>query len=832
MSIDTSAWFSEENERIMESFLRGSPLENSLIAGVFYAGSESDEAKKYNGAISYFFEKLASLYYNALPWLGIWDKEERKKMISELKNKINEVSKEFIKFLKGDLEEWKEAQLKEKVKTKVKKEENSLISQEKAFKIYYVRKGNSGKGDFSMYYIDEDFQKEVLEIIEEIHNYEDEVQAYNETRKKLNSISLKATRTLLEGLLNVAPDPEVKSFFEFLINLVSLEKDDMRDALLPRFLKLRVDPYFAFPEVENSEEGFDSVGYITYKPLIVWLGYFPSPLSENEVLERIGRKIFTDWLKRYEKNSEEALNLVREELSLLQELLGSDPNHWISKLYGEESEEFLRKVRETLHLILEGKVRTVGSVAFVRNGEPRDEAGREYYLKGDKKRVLLFISDLKYEEISGGINRFSQVLKNGSSYLHTKGKIDKYHRFIYFNSLFPDWDFLKEKEKEINKKHEWGEKFLAFLLQLGAWTKALIKYGEDKGIEFIPIFLLNVGGEEDRNGGELLIWDVVRAFYNHAFPIPAQTLKRDTIKKLTEKDNFHIIKNAFLSAIFSKKVLKLKFKTELKTSIKKIYIVVENLSIRIGENPHRIYHIYSVKLSGKELQIEFEDVFYVFADGRSGDVFDFQRFLDDKLKEEYAIICISSDEKSWIFDYASSKEGYRFYPILYRERKIQVDMKKNNELGKDAYFIFEKNFQPFLKHIGYKKISEKNSEGFLLIGVKPPFNIPPKLKNEPYVNSVLSLFFIKNFKGETPEDEKVMIYALLSWLSFLSESYAYGFVKPKFMQKKLLDLNISRKIGKDNPTLRNLKLDSGALITELGFLVRRSLMGKFVDNTK
>jgi len=171
--------------------------------------------------------------------------------------------------------------------------------------------------------------------------------------------------------------------------------------------------------------------------------------------------------------------------------------------------------------------------------------------------------------------------------------------------------------------------------------------------------------------------------------------------------------------------------------------------------------------------------------------------------------------------------------VLYRERKVQIDPKKRQVLGEDAYFIFEKDFIPFLRYVCHKKIGEI-SESFLLVGVKPPFNVPPRLEKEPYVNSVLSLFFIKNFGGESPEDETVIIYTLLSWLSFLSESYLYGFVKPKFMQKKLLDVSLLRKIktGKDDWITRNLKLDSGALITELAFLVRRSLTGKLVDNAK
>ena len=846
MSIDTSARFLEDGKRIMESFLRGYPLnESNFVCGVFYAGIETEEAGKYNGGVSYFFERLAKLYYDALSWLGVWNNEEKvSPKISRLKKEIAEVSEEFIQFLRGDLEKWEEPILEEP-KGKRKEEEGGeplYISKEKPFKIYYIRKKNSGKGGevFSIYYVNEDFQKEVLEIIEKMHkiNDENETQAYSEIRKKLNSISLRATITLLEGLLKVTDDQEVKKFFEFLKNLVefSLQNDDARKVLLPRFLKLKVDPYFASPEGENGEEGLDSTGYLIYKPLIGRLGYFPSPLSEKEVLKRIGIGMHDGFEKEYEKNSEEAINSLRKRLSTLQKLLGSDPNYWISKLYGEESEEFLRKVRETLYLILQGKVQTVGRVPFEKeDNKPKNEASREYYIKGNKKLVLFFISERfpehEKEEVTNGRKKFYETLKRGSKYLETKEKIIG-NRFIYFDYIFPDWDFLKEKERERTLK--WSEKFLAFLLQLGAWTKALMKYGEDNGIEFLPVFLLNVGGEEDESRGELQIWDVVRAFYNHAYPIPAQTLKKDTVKKLTEKDGFQIIKNAFLSAIFSKKVLKLEFKEELKTSIKKIYLIVENSTVRIGENPHRIYHVYSVELSERELQIKLEDFYYYFADGKSGDAIEFQRFLDEKLRDECVVICISSDEKSWIFDYASSKEGHRFYPVLYRERKIQIDMKKKDVLGKDAYFVFEKNFQPFLRHVGYRKISEKSLEGFLLVGVKPPFNVPPKLKNEPYVNTVLSLFFIKNFKGESPEDETVMIYALLSWLAFLSESYQYGFVKPKFMQKKLLDVDFSRKIkrGKDDWTIKALKLDSGMLITELAFLVRRSLMGEFVDNTK
>jgi len=845
MSIDISTWFSDDDKDVMESFLKSNPNEKNLVAGLFYAGDGSEEARQYNRAISYFFERFARIYYNVLDWMDLKNKNkaaEIGKKIEDLKKKINELSDEFVKFLEGELDS-EYALLEDKIKDKGK-EDFLLISQEQSpIEIYYVAKKDGSKGEFSIYYVDKNFQEDVEKIIEELSSYEyedeDEELINNEFRKKFVSVSLRATKILLEGLFNVASDQEVKEFIKFLINLVelSLKKDEVRKYVLPRFLKLRVDPYFAFPEEENSGEVLNRVGYITHKPLIAWLGYFPSPLSEKEVLERIGEKLLPNWTDIYSKNKEEALNKVRRKLKSLEESLGSDPNYWLSKLYGEDSETFLRKMRETLHLILKGKVNTVKSAAFGKTGNPENVAKREYYIKGSKKRVLLFISERfpenEKEEIENGIKKFYETLKEGNKYLQTKGKIVE-DRFIYFDFIFPDWVYLKEKEKERNKYPDWDKKFLAFLLQLGAFTKALIKYGEDKGVEFIPVFLLNVGGDgEDEKIGELQIWDVVRTFYNHAYPIPAQTIKKDTLKKLNQKGALYIIKNAFLSAIFSKKVLKLKFEKDLNTKIKKIYVVIENSTIKIGKEPHRVYHVYFVELTNNELKIEFKDVFYIFADGVSGDAREFQSFLSTALDHNYAVICISSDENSPLFKISPLGKVFSFYPTLYKERKIQVDMKKKEVLGKHAYFIFEKDFKPFLRYVGHKEIGE-NSEDFMLVGVKPPFAIPPKLKEEPYVNSVLSLFFIKNFKGESPINQEVIIYALLSWLSFLSESYQYGFVKPKFMQKKLLYVSISRKkkIGENVKIPRVLKLNSGALITELAFLVRRSLMGKFVDNIK
>ena len=835
MGFDATTKFSKENRRLMESFLEGFTLGGNLACGVFYAGNKSEKARKYNGTVGFYLEKASKVIYDAL---------DRKKSLKDLGDELEKISKEFIQTLKEGSNEWKVPILEHVEEREGKEKKRIKVSKEKKFGIFSLKTTYEEVGEkevFSVCYVEQDFREEIEEILKELREvlkaegiHPDEIKyAYAQARKGLNFISLKATKTLLESLLEKdLKYPQVKNFFYALTNKIDLclqGEEKLRKCVLGWFLKTKVDPYFGFSDEETSDDESGEIKSFTYKPIIRSLGYFPSPLSEEGVLERIR-----------ECSNYETIEEVRKELSSLEEDLGSDPNYWLSKLYGKDSKEFLRQVRETLSEILKGNVKNVKKVSFVKETEtPINSATREYYLKGGKSKnvekiVPLIISDLKYEEVIDGIHLFLGVLRR-SRYISDdlKAKIDKY-RFVLFEKLFPEWKELKKLE-ELSWKDQ-GEKVLAFLLQLGALAKALVRYLEDKGILFVPIFVLDVGGEEE--SGELRIWDVARAFYNHAFPISAQTIKKDTLEKLVELSKQKkwlelesIVKNAFLSAIFPQKVLKLVFDKSLNTSIKKIYLIVENETKRINETkkiagiPYRIYHVYSIEIvKGNEFLIELVEFYYDFVDGESGDVDVFKSFLKDKLEEKnVAVICISRDEGSWIFEF--EKESLRYYPVFYEEVKVLVDPKKGKE--KDAYFIYEKKLQPFLRHVGYQR--EKSEEGFSLVAIKPPIVFPEELKNEPYVHSVLSLFFVKNLKGESPVNQEVITYALLCWLAFLTESYVYGFAKPKFMQKKLLSVEFSRKV---NGQYGKPKLDSGLLITELAFLVRRSLRGKLVDDSK
>lgn len=827
----TTQFYDDEYRKILESFLEGFTLgKDNLACGVFYAGNFSWKARKYNGTVGFYLETASKTFYDALDRKKSWDK---------VKEELIKTSKEFIKTLQEDSDDWKTPILEHAEESKGEGEKKVKVSKEKKFAIFSLKPTYKKVGEevFSMCYVDRDFREEIEEIVKKLKeitedaSQDEKSNAHSQAKKKFSLLSLKATKIVLKEKLEKERDQEVLDFYDLLTNAIDLllQGEENLKCLLGRLLKLKVDSYFGFSEEETNDDA--EIKNYTYKPIISSLGYFPSPLSEEEVLKRIGECLFKDWNELYEEDPEKAIQKVREELSLLKEDLGSDPNYWISKLNGKDKEEFSRKLRESLSAIPKGELDSVKKVSFVKETQtPINSATREYYLKGGQKNVekivLLFISDLEYEEVKDGINSFFGVLRK-SRYLGNdfKAKVDNY-RFVPIEKVFPDWEKLKESEKS-----QWrvqGEKVLAFLLQLGALAKALVRYLEDKGVLVIPIFVLDVGEE----GETLPIWDVARAFYNHAFPIPAQTIKKDTLEKLANLSKQKkwmevesIVKNAFLSAISPKKVLKLVFDKSLNTSIKKIYVIVENETRRIKREdgrPNRIYNVYSIELAkGNEFQIEHTDDYYVFADGKSGDADEFQRFLDDELeKEGVAVICISTDENSWIFE----KEALRYYPVLYEDVKVLIDPKKGKE--KDAYFIFEKNFQPFLRHVGYKRFSEKSSEGFSLIGIKSPIVFPKELENEPYAHSILSLFFVKNLKGESPVNQEVITYALLSWLAFLTESYLYGFAKPKFMQKKLLKFSFSRKVKEQAYTP---KLDSGMLITELAFLVRRSLRGKLVN---
>lgn len=822
--MDTSGFFYQNTVKFLESFFKATPMkENDFsgnpVCGVFYAGKGQD-AKKYNETISFFLEYLASLYLEALrKGLGKkWD-DATKAQLKEIRQNILSISERFINFLKGEEDTSERAILTAEMEENKENFSMHFLSTElNNIRIYYTRRKKNG--EFSFYYVNEDFQIEVDEILSKYRSGEINDK---EKRDAFYLISLRATITLLKGLCEISTDKEVKEFFYFLIRVVELaiQGDSLAKALLNRFLKLKVDAYFALPEEEDNGEGV----YVSHKPLITWLGYFESPLSEKDVLIRIGEQLFKDWRKRYSEDEETAIMDVKEELSLSEDIFGSSPLKWIEKMYGKESKEFLKKVRKTISQMLKGKVKAVKSVPYGKINSPFNSAKRNFYVHG-KEKVLFFLSDGNFEELKDGGTLLYETIKKGNKYMNT-GKLVKERRFAFMNYVFPYWDYLKENYDRTSGK--WSEKFLAFLLQLGAFTKAIKKYEKETEREFILFFLLDVEEEEI-----LPFWNAVRAFYNYALSFPAQTITRASLRKLrNSRERLGIVKNAFLSAILPIKELELVFEKPLESSIKKIYILVEHQTTKIaGIFPHYVYHLYSVSIhSQNKLRIRREnEVFYVFADRESGDFAEIHDFIRkvEQSEPDTVILCMSSDRNSPLF---SIKGSLITYPILYRERKIQIDMakrdkkKKKSEVAGEAYFIFEKDFKPFLRYLGYE---ENKPEGYSLIGVRAPFTIPPHLEKEPYVNTVLSLFFIGNLQGENPKTQELFIISLLSWLSFLSESYLYGFVKAKFMPRRLPNLRIARKVRIDKNNFRReiLDINTGMALVELAFLVKRSLRGE------
>lgn len=762
------------------------------VGGIFFAWDDNE----YTQTLVKIFDSWVNHYVSVLETL-ISDKKKRKddnwrKEVLNNANKLRKLSLSFFNDRKfTDIKE-----TKVKLLSRTEPEKNQLIGRDKTRFIAYFGKPST-EGELSFYYIDVNFAKEIRELNEAlINNKIDET----EYREKLWELKLKAIEEVLKEAVKVAEE-EIAKFFELLLKLIEESKEDViAKKILERMLKIEVE--FGIGASQEEEE----VGDIeVFKPVLTKLGYFPSPLTFEEALIRLGRSLREEIGEI--GNEEELIEEVKE---LLKELNALE---FFQRLYSDG--EFLKKVRRALSEILKGKSEKVKGIHFTRGKELLFKGTKNIYSRGKYIPLILYENEELRKDIAKyGRDKF--ITPKSNEYLFLEELIDGKSTFgDKLSFFFPSWSHLVKYERERRLKgknpslYEGDAEILVFLLSFSAFFTALRIIGKNRGIRVIPFFFLNVENRsfEDENG-YYYFWQLARAYLDYIYPHPSQTITKETLDSLKE---ISVFKNAFISALKGDRKVVLKANEEVKIRNNTLlYLLVENKSVKLYDRaPNYLYSLFKVVITDKEISIEKEEKnFFLFVGGRSGEL----KELEDFLSRNRSVILLQS------FDSPLAELTYeKNWKVIFKEFKTPILMEKTKGTDKSAFLIQEDMFREGIRPIAFLKYKEI-VENYELLVIRAPFTVPQNLSGEPYVSLSLSLFFI-----ERKKDNKLpIIYSLLAWLSWGSESFAYSYAKPKFLPLKLPKLKLHAK-----ETLHTIPL--GAALIELGYIASE-LHGKPIDS--
>ncbi len=804
--IDASSRFRDE-ERPLSIFAKGKPTpimgpdrKRAYVGGVFYAGPESRESDpevyKYNELITSLLGRWEMIFVKMLKeGLGNKATGENKELRRKWKKEIMELLEESVKLLKGkDIDPGKVVFTP--LPSRRKKKGTSIGKDVNTFKVYYGRL-TEGKGDINLYYLDIDVAGRLENLLDGLRS--EEISPFDYT-EELGRLRREVNIRLVEKLLECEDlESEVREFFESLKELGerAVEGDDILAQLFfDRLFKIEID--FRVGLAGEEEEGEESP-WLTHKPLITKLGYGDTYLTYEEVLFKIGKEA----VRREELSDKSKEDLIRE---VEEEAEAFGILEWLKKVYRDKKGEspFLKKLRRELTRILRGEVPGVKKVSFVRDGKAVYSVKKEIYADTYGQFVL-------YESsLVDKARKFVKALrrKEGmkSKYLNPEMMEKEVLGYVEIEFLFPFWKDLKNHDS-YTFTGDLAYKALVFLLQVAGFFKAIRSLGIEKNTTYMVFALLDVKDEEDRYP----IWDLVRAFVDHALAYPFQTFGRKAIDKIVggEKDAIFFKKNALISALRADRRVVLRFNS-LKIRKPVVYsMLVEDRCVElIGVGRHYLYSLYRFAFKDDSFTIERDDrKFFVFADGFSGDVKELEKFL----METSNLIVISQDTKSPLLNYRNES----FFPVLYRSIKTPLLLKGTTE-DKNAYVIFEKEFKKGLRYMGWLSGGQEDTfRDYTLFAIRAPLVVPPTMKDEPYMSTELSLFFVGNLKGDNPEVEEGVLLSLLGWLVWGSESFSFLYAKPKFMPLKLPKA-VVRRMNRD------YTVPLGTSVLELAYIMKKA----------
>ncbi|WP_461828941.1 hypothetical protein [Aquifex sp.] len=762
------------------------------VGGIFFAWDDNEHTqtlvKIFDSWVNHYVSVLEALISNKKIRR---DTNWRKKVLNEA-NKLRKISLSFF----NDRKSTGIKETKVKLLSSVEPAKNQLIGRDKTNFIAYFGKP-SAEGELSFYYIDVNFAKEIRELNEAlINNKIDET----EYREKLGELKLKAIEEVLKEAVKVAEE-EVANFFELLLKLIEESKEDViAKKILERMLKIEVE--FG---IGTSQEEEDVGDIEVFKPVLTKLGYFPSPLTFKEALIRLGKSLREEI---GEIRDEE--ELVEEIKELLKELNALE---FFQKLYSDE--EFLKRVRKALSEVLKGKSEKIKGIHFSRGGELLFKGSKNIYSQGKYIPLILYENkELRKDIAEHGKDKF--ITPKSNEYLFLEELIDGKGTFgDEISFFFPSWNHLVKYERERRLKgknpglYEGNAEILAFLLSFSAFFTALRIIRKNRGIKVIPFFFLDIENRsfEDENG-YYYFWQLARAYLDYIYPHPSQTITKETLDSLKKVSVF---KNAFISALKGDRKVVLKADEGIKIKGNTLlYLLVENKSVKLYDKaPHYLYSLFKVVITDKEISIEKEEKnFFIFVGGRSGEL----KELEDFLSRNRSVILLQS------FDSPLKELTYeKNWKVIFKEFKTPILTEKTKGTDKSAFLIQEDMFREGIRPIAYLKYKEI-VENYELFVVRAPFTVPRNLLKEPYISLSLSLFFLEKKEG----NKLPVIYSLLAWLSWGSESFAYSYAKPKFLPLRLPKLKLHA-----NGTLHTVPL--GAALIELGYIASE-LHGKPINS--
>ncbi|EDP74682.1 hypothetical protein [Hydrogenivirga sp. 128-5-R1-1] len=808
--IDASSRFRGE-EKALSIFAKGEPppimgpdRKRAYVGGVFYAGSESRESDpevyRYNELITSLLGRWEATFVRMLKeGLGKKATRENEELKGRWRKEIIELLEESIELLKGkDIDPEKVTftplPLRRKRKdTSIGKDVNNR------FKVYYGRL-TEGKGDINLYYLDVDVANRLEDLLDGLRSGEISPSDYTEELGRLRrEVGIK----LIEKILECKDlEGEVRRFFESLKELGegAVRGDDILAQLFfERLFKIEVDFHVGLAQEGEGEDG----PWLTHKPLITKLGYGDTRLTYEEVLLRIGKEA----VRREEFSDKPEEDLIREAEEEAESLGISE---WLRKVYGDRkgNTPFLKKVRRELTRILGGGVPGVKKVSFVRDGKAVYDVEKKIYADTYRQFLLYEIN------LEDNAKKLLEALQGAEEtgkkrkYINPKMMEGK-ARAVEMEFLFPFWEELK-KHNSYTFTGNLAYKALAFLLQVAGFFKAIRSRGVEKKATYMVFALLDVAGDEDRYP----IWDAVRAFIDHALAHPFQTLGRKSIEEIAERRQgaIYFQKNALISALRTDRRVVLRF-NNLKTRKPVVYsMLVEDRSVELaGAGRHYLYSLYRFAFKDDSLTIERDDrKFFAFADGFSGDVKELEKFLMGTPN----LIAITQDTRSPLLSYGKLNHE-SFFPVLYRSIKTPL-LLKGAKRDKNAYVIFEKEFKKGLRYMGWLGGNQNAVfEDYNLFVIRAPLVVPSAMRDEPYMSTELSLFFVGNLKGDNPEVEEGILLSLLGWLVWGSESFSFLYAKPKFMPLKLPKA-VVRRMNRD------YTVPLGASVLELAYIMKRA----------
>ena len=761
------------------------------VGGIFFAWDN----EKYNQTLVSIFDSWVNHYVSLLKDL-ISDTTKQIRKDERWRNKIheraNELRKKTLSFFSGkEVMDIGKVPMKPIIKGKSRK--SRLIGRDRTRFTAYLGYP-SREGELSFYYIDVNFTKEILELNRALTNKEISEVDY---REKLGELKQIAIKELLKDVLRFSKG-EVKEFFELLLKLIDESKEDViAKKTLERMLKIEID--FGIGSSFDSEDVEGNIE--VFKPVLTKVGYFPSPLTFKEALIKLG------------KNLQEEIGEIKDEEELVEEVkelldeLGA--LEFFEKLYTDK--DFLKEVRNTFARLLKEKSEKVKSISFSREKKTLFEGTKNIYSQGKYVPLILYES-----------SNLRKAIYEFVSYRFMKPQPDKY---LFLNELidgsrifgdklsffFPSWEYLVEyerKRKERGKNpdlYEGEPEILVFLLSFGAFFTALKIINQELEVKLLPFFFLNI---ENRSFGEengyYYFWQLARAYLDYIYPYPSQTITKETLASL--KETF-ILKNAFISALKGDRKVILKNENGIGINSKTtLFLLVENKSVKLYDTvPHYLYSLFKVVVTEEGISIEKEEKnFFIFAGGQSGELKELEDFLD----KNNSVVLLQSFS-SPIAELKSKK----MWKVIFKEFKTPILMEKTKGKDKSAFLIWENMFREGIRPIAFLRYKEF-ADNYELLVVRAPLEVPKPLEREPYISLSLALFFIEKKK----DDKLPVVYSLLSWLSWGSESFKFSYAKPKFLPLKLPRLRLHSK-----ETLHTIPL--GAALIELGY-VASELYGK------